>query len=146
MPPWLRMPADRLSTRMNWLTKMDFSHYYECYLQADTWAGDLTPERKPISLVLNGTVWGDVSTAVYIAVDGSNDVHYVGSVCRESLSGLRARFKGHEQTARFAFWKALYIIPLLAGTPTNQVRSIEGEVGRMLNPPGNVRLPTLSRG
>lgn len=128
-------------------TAMSTSQYFECWLQADDW-GDrrlYDPERKPLGLVLTGRVWKEASTAVYIAVDSSNSVHYVGSVCRQSLSGIRDRMKGHERTLRFNQWQGIYVIPLLQGTPEARVRAIEGEIGFILNPPGNIRLPARPR-
>lgn len=117
--------------------------YFECWREAEEWRGQLIPERAPVGLVLSRAKWAAVSTAVYIAVDVAGRVCYVGSVRRESLSGLAGRMRGHEATTRYRQWQGLYIVPLIDGTPLEVVRSVEGRVGRLLLPSGNFRLPRV---
>lgn len=123
------------------IVNMTPERYFECWREAEEWAGPAVFEGIPIELVLAKKKWAAVSTAVYIATDKSGEVCYVGSVKRESLAGLAGRMRGHEGTVRFQQWQRLYIVPLLDGSPLEVVRSIEGRVGRLLRPTGNIRLP-----
>lgn len=118
--------------------------YFECWREGEEWAGPKVFTGSPIELVLSKQRWAAVSTAVYIATDAEGEICYVGSVKRASLSGLAGRLRGHEKTTRFAAWRSLYIIPLLEGTPLEIVRKVEGRVGRILLPTGNLRLPGIA--
>jgi hypothetical protein len=123
--------------------KMSPELYYECWREAEEWAGPLVSASVPVGLVLSRVKWSAVSTAVYMAVSRAGHICYVGSVRRESLSGLAGRMRGHEATTRYRLWQALHIVPLIDGTPIEVVRSIEGRVGRLLLPSGNFRLPKV---
>lgn len=117
--------------------------YYECWREGEEWAGPFVSMSVPLALVLSRIKWSAVSTAVYMPVDVAGRVCYVGSVRRESLSGLAGRMRGHETTTRYREWQQLYIVPLVDGTPLEVVRSVEGRIGRLLRPTGNIRLPKV---
>ncbi|MGH9130065.1 MAG: hypothetical protein ACRDY2_14180 [Acidimicrobiales bacterium] len=92
------------------------------------------PATEPFPLVF--------SSAVYIALDASGRCCYVGSVCR-AVGGLRERVVEHlDDPAKRATWHVLWVLPLVAGTPSDEVRRIEGVVGAHLGPALSHRLPS----
>jgi hypothetical protein len=85
-----------------------------------------------------------VSRAVYVAVDATNAVRYVGSVSRTRATGFSDRTREHVRDwFKERDWVAVYVIPLAPNTPGVIVRSIEGRIGRRLCPCDNSRLPRL---
>lgn len=82
------------------------------------------------------------STAVYIALDAGGRCCYVGSVCR-SVGGLKERVAEHlGDPVKRGTWYAIWVLPLVPGTPSDEVRRIEGVVGAHLGPALSRRLPS----
>ncbi len=92
------------------------------------------PAAEPFPLVF--------STAVYIALDAGGRCCYVGSVCR-AVGGLKDRVSEHlGDPAKRTIWHVIWVLPLVAGTPSHEVRRIEGVVGAHLGPALSRRLPS----
>src|SRR6266516_619141 len=80
--------------------------------------------------------------AIYIAVDGSGVIRYVGSVCRTQATAVLERKREHVRDwFKERHWVELYVLPLRADTVTAEVHAIEGRIGRRLRPVDNRRLP-----
>jgi hypothetical protein len=88
-----------------------------------------------------------VRKAVYIVVDRTGYVAYVGKVCRPiDITAVESRLVEHvEEVAKARTWAKLYAIPLKADTPDVVVEYIEGLVGERLEPYQNKRLPNVAR-
>lgn len=92
------------------------------------------PAAEPFPLKL--------STAVYIAVTADGRCCYVGSV-RRAVGGLRERVAEHlGDPVKRGTWHAIWVLPLVPGTPGDEVRRIEGVVGAHLGPALSRRLPS----
>lgn len=84
----------------------------------------------------------EFSTAVYIALDAGGQCCYVGSVCR-AIGGLRERVAEHlGDPVKRATWHMIWVLPLVADSPRDEVRRIEGVVGAHLGPAFSYRLPS----
>ena len=82
------------------------------------------------------------SKAVYVAVDGTGVVRYVGSVCRPRATGLRERIAEHVRLWwKERHWTHVWVIPLRDQTAPEDVKFIEGRIGRRLQPADTRRLP-----
>jgi hypothetical protein len=117
----------------------------ELYRICARYAGDhlLRLDETAYAIGLGATV-PEYSCAIYIAVDATGKVDYVGSVDRAGERGAERRLTEHlRSNVRLRTWDILRLIPLQPGTPHDVVLRIEGRVGAHLNPTRNQRLPKL---
>ena len=116
--------------------------YHSLVNIAGEWALKALPHRLDI---INGCA-PSFSVAIYIAMNAVGDVDYVGSVVRPGNDhALRDRIREHLHDRRRATrWTHLYVIPLVPEIPAATVRHLEGEVGTILRPSRNRRLPRAS--
>jgi len=97
---------------------------------------------ETVKRVADGLVWTKVSKCIYIVVDGNSDVAYVGSVAtRQNGDGVCARMREHIRKPERAHWEYLYILPLRESTSDENIRRLEGLVGRRLRRYDEGRLP-----
>jgi pyocin large subunit-like protein len=95
-----------------------------------------------IELAINRGCRLRAAVAVYIAITADGHVDYIGSTARMSNRALHDRIREHVSDQRRSdLWVRLIAIKLRADTPTREARRIEGEVGRLLKPLSNRRLP-----
>ncbi len=98
--------------------------------------------RYAIKLQINCGCRLGAAAAVYIAMTADGAVDYVGSTARESATALHDRIREHVSDRRRSDrWLHLFVLELRPDTPRAEVRLIEGEVGRLLAPLSNRRLP-----
>jgi hypothetical protein len=116
-------------------------HYFAAHREGGEWVRSYIEDLVPPQSIIAGEKWAGVDSAVYIAIDLRRTVSYVGSVCRVDQQGLRGRMREHLKTPRGRSWVLISIIPLRRGTPSTQVRIIEGLVARVLNPHSLLRMP-----
>ena len=117
------------------------AHYFAAHREAGEWARAYDDDLVPPSVIVGGFRWAGVDSAVYIALDSSKTVSYVGSVSRVEQQGLRERVREHLKSERGRTWVFMSIVPLLSGTPLTQVRNVEGYIARVLNPHSTYRTP-----
>lgn len=97
-------------------------------------------ERPIPRLVPVGGSIPAASCAVYVALNSSERVTYVGSVCRPgSRTALADRLAEHRALGR---WSFVVVFPIRPETELGVVRRLEGAVGRILMPTDNARLPS----
>lgn len=102
-------------------------------------------ESREIGSVVSKQVWTKVSKGIYIILDSLGFVAYVGSVDRNSDSGLSQRILEHTRIPNRHNWHRVMILPLLDGVPEIDVRCLEGAIGRRLRPYDNDKLPNCSK-
>jgi hypothetical protein len=100
-------------------------------------AGEALAARVPKRFAIDGMV-PPASAAIYIVLDAVGRVRYVGSVARSDAAAATSRLREHG--VRLG-WRWVLLIPLRDGTAATRVRVIEGEIGRILRPIDNRRLP-----
>jgi hypothetical protein len=106
---------------------------------AGAFAGE--PRFEPVEISYGSAVsW---PKAVYVAFDALGRACYVGSVCRpEDRMAVSRRVRTHVLGRhRRSGWVYLHVFPLRPTTPDRVVRDVEGRIGRVLRPAGNLRLP-----
>lgn len=115
------------------------------YLVAARIAGDHLAGYVPVPYRLAGPAPHTLplrAKAVYIAVDATGVVRYVGSVCRPRRAAVRERTTEHvREWFKRRNWATVYVVPLHPTTPSSIVKDVEGRIGRRLEPTDNRRLP-----
>ena len=91
------------------------------------------------------TIVGGVG--LYIVVDRHGVVSYVGSVARYGdKGGIASRLTEHlTDPKRKQDWTHIHVLPLKEELTAEDVRTLEGRVGRLLRPRLNQRLPRQRR-
>lgn len=120
---------------------MDTTRYRALCRYAGDWLGDPTPR----SFALDKLDEIRACSGVYVVCEPLERVQYVGSVHRPMSScGVADRLREHlrEGNKRLS-WKTVWVVPLVAETPREVVRSVEACVGADLSPLGGNRLPRL---
>jgi hypothetical protein len=86
------------------------------------------------------------SCAVYIAVDDSGAVGYVGSVCRpQDANGLSNHISEYlHDLPKAQKWRGLYVLPLRPTTSELEVRRIAGDIAGWMIPYDRERWPRAS--
>ena len=80
--------------------------------------------------------------AIYVACDVEGTCRYVGSVTRAQGFGLAGRIAEHlGEFEKRRLWHTIWVLPLHAETPVDEVRRIEGVAGAHLGPSDNKWLP-----
>jgi hypothetical protein len=100
-------------------------------------AGDALALRLPRRFGIDARL-PSTRVGVYIVLDAMSRVRYVGSVARADAGAASSRLREHG--ARLG-WRWVLVIPLREDTTASRVRRIEGDIGRILRPPDNHRLP-----
>lgn len=101
---------------------------------ADCIGGDLL-RRSPNQLLVQDAITSGLQDrcAVYVAIGGSGDVLYVGSVCRQEPGAVSARMREHiRDGVKAATWDRLWVLPLHPSTPTPRVREAARRVATLL--------------
>ena len=91
--------------------------------------------------VANKLIWTKVSKAIYIILDDSGFVSYVGSVDRDNSSGLAGRMVEHSKLKNRSQWEKVMILPLEESVKHDQVLRYEGAVARYLRPYDSKKSP-----
>jgi hypothetical protein len=116
-------------------TKMTPEAYLQCVNLVG--AGNLRAiviKPRPILDISGKQVWANVSKAIYVIVDDSIDVAYVGKVDRKTDSGLSQRMSEHAQSPQKLAFRDVFILPLEEHVSSGAVSRFEGLVAAYLRP------------
>jgi hypothetical protein len=114
----------------------------EQYLETSVLIAPLLADVTLRGFALGKESLPDAENAVYIALDNSGSVAYVGSVARRTKSALRSRIEEHlRYRQESSGWREVWVLLLLGTASQAEVRWAEARVGRFLGPSGNRRLP-----
>jgi hypothetical protein len=91
---------------------------------------------EPLDLGANGTTGGPVPAVRDVTLNPV--VRYVGSTEKTVRTRLEKHIRDFD---RAVSWSAVWVISLLDSTPRSVMHGIEGQVGKLLKPTDNLRLP-----
>jgi hypothetical protein len=108
-------------------------------------AGDLAVHPLPRGGFVDDHDDVVATTGVYIVCTRTDEVLYTGSACRpRDPRGLIKRMREHlKKEERRMRWLRAWLVPMRSDTPREQVRIVEGMIGRDLGCPANQRLPRI---
>lgn len=119
---------------------MNERRYWSACAFAGRW---LSASARPHALPASRSMGTGATKAVYIVCDWAGHVRYVGSTIRGADARLGQHLADVERTLE---WATVWVVPLVNQTPIEDVRRIEGLIGRALGPADTRTLPaTLSR-
>lgn len=78
-----------------------------------------------------------MAVGIYAVVDRFDQIRYVGKVCRNDPSAIRARFAQHHAATRH--WFAVWLLPLDDACPNRLVECLESQLIRAYRPCDNTQ-------